>query len=236
MIYLGILALLSLLVVIHELGHLAAARLAGIPVAGFSVGFGPKLWTRRWGQVEYSLRALPLGGFVMPAMTDEQEFSALPLGKRLAFFLGGPLANLIATLPLFSILNGTARGWSSYQILIAPFQQVAAACWRLLVLIASLFSHPESLSGVVGIVVEGGRAAQSGMGLGVAISLSLSLAVCNLLPIPVLDGGQITLACLEALFPRFVKLRVPLTVLGMIVLAVLMVYSNVHDLVRYWGA
>jgi len=78
MIYLGILALLSLLVVVHELGHLAAAKLAGIPVAGFSVGFGPKLWTRRWGQVEYSLRALPLGGFVMPAVTDEQEFRPLP--------------------------------------------------------------------------------------------------------------------------------------------------------------
>ena len=66
MSYLGMFALLSLLIVIHELGHLIAARLGGIPVAGFSVGFGPKLWARRWGQVEYALRALPLGGFVAP--------------------------------------------------------------------------------------------------------------------------------------------------------------------------
>src|SRR3954454_1850585 len=99
MSYLGILALLSLLIVLHELGHLIAARLTGIPVAGFSVGFGPKLWARRWGPVEYSLRAFPLGGFVMPAVTDE-EFRAIPLKKRLAFFLGGPLANLLAPLPL----------------------------------------------------------------------------------------------------------------------------------------
>jgi regulator of sigma E protease len=236
MSYLGILALLSLLIVIHELGHLAAARLAGIPVAGFSVGFGPKLWARRWGQVEYSLRAIPLGGFVMPAVTDDSEFRAFPLGKRLAFFLGGPLANLLATLPLFSILNGTARGWSFYQIVIAPFQQAAATCWQLLGLLSSLFSRPESLSGIVGIVVEGGHAVQSGMGLGVAISLSVSLAVFNLLPIPMLDGGQITLACLEKIFPRFVRLRLPLTVLGMIILAVLIVYTNVNDIVRYWGA
>jgi len=236
MSYLGILALLSLLIVIHELGHLAAARLAGIPVAGFSVGFGPKLWTRRWGQVEYSLRALPLGGFVMLGVDDEQELRAIPLRKRLAFYLGGPLANLFAALPLLSILNGIARGWSFYQLVISPFKQVGAACWQILGVLANLPSQPESLSGVIGIVVEGGRLAQSGRGLEIAISLSVSLAVFNLLPIPVLDGGQITLACLEEAFPRFAKLRMPLTLLGMIVLAVVMVYANGYDLVHYLRA
>lgn len=231
MSYLGILALLSLLIVLHELGHLIAARLTGIPVAGFSVGFGPKLWARRWGRVEYSLRAFPLGGFVMPAVIDE-EFRAIPLRKRLAFFLGGPLANLLAPLPLLSILNGIRGGVSFDHLVILPFQQVAGFCWQLLGSLASLFSHPESLRGVVAIVVEGGRQAQAGMGLEVAISLSLSLAVFNLLPIPMLDGGQITLGCLEHLFPRFVKLRVPLTVLGMLLLAILMIYSNGQDVIR----
>ena len=236
MSYLGILALLSLLIVIHELGHLAAAKLARIPVAGFSVGFGPKLWTRRWGQVEYSLRALPLGGFVRLAVTDEEELRAIPLRKRLAFFLGGPLANLLAALPLLSILNVTARGWSFYQLVIAPFRQIAATCWQILGVLANLPSRPEALSGVIGIVVEGGRLAQGGRGLEIAISLSVSLAVFNLLPIPVLDGGQITMACLEEAFPRFAKLRVPLTLLGMIVLAALMAYANGHDLIHYLRA
>ncbi|MFY9821001.1 MAG: site-2 protease family protein [Thermoanaerobaculia bacterium] len=233
MSYLGILALLSLLIVVHELGHLVAAKLAGLPVAGFSVGFGPKLRTRRWGQVEYSLRAIPLGGFVMLGLTDEEELRAVPLRKRLAFYLGGPLANLFAALPLLSVLNGLARGGSFHGLVVLPFQQVAAACRQLLGVLASLPSHPESLSGVVGIVVEGGRIAQSGRILELAISLSVSLAVFNLLPIPVLDGGQITLACLEEVFPRFARLRVPLTLLGMIVLAVLMVYANGHDVIRY---
>lgn len=231
MSYLGIVALLSLLVVIHEIGHLVAARLTGIPIAGFSVGFGPKLWTRRWGQVEYSLRVFPLGGFVLPDVADE-EFREIPLRKRLVFFLGGPLANLVATLPLFSILNGTRGGWSFYGLFIAPFRQAAAACWQLLGSLAGLFSKPESLTGIIGIIAEGERQAQTGMGLEVALSLSLSLAVFNLLPIPMLDGGQITLACLEQIFPRFVRLRVPLTILGMIVLAILTVYSNGQDIVR----
>lgn len=236
MSYLGMIVLLSLLVVIHEAGHLAAARLAGIPVAGFSVGLGPKLWARHWGGVEYSLRAFPLGGFVTPDVTDEDEFRAIPLRKRLVFFLGGPLANLVAVLPLFAVLNGIEHGPSLYHLVVAPFGQVAAACGQLLGALGGLFSRPEALTGVVGIVVEGGRLAQAGRIMDVAISLSLSLAVLNLLPIPVLDGGQITMSCLEEAFPRLIRLRVPLTVLGMLVLVALMVYTNVHDAVHYWWA
>jgi regulator of sigma E protease len=86
--------------------------------------------------------------------------------------------------------------------------------------------------GVVGIVVEGGRAG-AGTGLSIAISLSLSLAVLNLLPIPILDGGQIVLSCLEEAFPRFARLRVPLTLLGLVFLAAVMVYANARDVVRY---
>lgn len=236
MSYLGILVLLGLLIVIHEAGHLAAAKLMRIPVTGFSVGFGPKLWQRRWGQVEYSLRAFPLGGFVSLAARDEYELSAIPLAKRLAFFLGGPLANLAAALPLFAIRNGAEQGWSFPQLMVAPFEQVAAACAQMLRILSGLFSHPQMLSGAVGIVVEGGRAAQSGMALELAIALTISLAVLNLLPIPVLDGGQIVMAVLEGLVPSATRLRVPLTLLGMIFLAAVMLYANVQDVVRWWAA
>jgi len=212
MSYLGVLVLVSLMIVIHEAGHLLAARWMGIPIAGFSVGFGPKLWSRRWGRVEYSLRWFPLGGFVVPA-TDEVEFSSIPLRKRLVYFLGGPLANLAAALPLLAVLIATEKGLSIYQLFVAP-------------------SQSNSMMGVVGTVVEGGRAG-AGMGLYVAISLSLSMAVLNLLPIPILDGGQIVMSCLEEAFPRFSRLRVPLTQLGLVFLAAVMVYANARDAVRY---
>jgi len=61
------------------------------------------------------------------------------------------------------------------------------------------------------------------------------LVVLNLLPIPVLDGGHIVLACLEERFPRMVRLRAPLTVAGLVLLAGVMLYANGHDVVRYWG-
>lgn len=59
-------ALLALVVIVHEGGHYLAARAQGIRVKSFSVGFGPKLasWTPRGGETEFALRALPLGGYV----------------------------------------------------------------------------------------------------------------------------------------------------------------------------
>lgn len=228
MSYLGVFLLLSFLILIHELGHLLAARLTGIPVAGFSVGMGPKLWTRRWGRVEYSLRLIPLGGFVTPA-AEEHEFRTFPLRNRIAFFAGGPLANIVAALPLFAILNVSQRGFSLREALIAPPVQAAKALWQFLTAIPALFSHPELLSGPIKIVIEGSRAAEAGMGLELAIVLSLSLAVMNLLPIPVLDGGQIVLSCLEERFPRMIGLRAPLTLVGVFLLASAMIYVNVRD-------
>ena len=76
----------------------------------------------------------------------------------------------------------------------------------------------------------------SGMALELALSLTISLAVLNLLPIPVLDGGQIVMGCLEEMFPRLVRLRVPLTVAGMVLLAVLMIYLNLRDVLHYLTA
>ena len=234
MSYLGVILLLGLLILIHEAGHLAAAKWTGIPVESFAVGFGPKVWARRWRSTEYSLRAFPLGGFVLPA-AQEEEFRAIPLRKRLVFFISGPLANLAAALPLFALLYAGARGVSFYGVFVAPFRLLAAACWQLLSFLPSLLTHPKSLTGVVGIVVEGGPVVHSGRTLELAISLTVSLAVLNLLPIPILDGGQILLGTLEEIFPRTVKLRAPLTVLGMLALVGLMLFANLHDAFRYWG-
>jgi regulator of sigma E protease len=235
MIYLGVLLLLSLLLVIHEAGHLLAAKLVGIPVDSFSVGIGPKVWARRWGRIEYAVRALPLGGFVVPAM-EEDELRAVSLWKRMVFFLGGPLANLAACLPLFAWMNVARHGASLFQVAMAPFLQLAAACRAILVFLSSALTQPDSVSGVVGIIVEGAQAAHQGRALEMTLSLSLSLAILNLLPIPVLDGGQIVMSCLEAAFPPLVRFRAPLTLAGVLLLGTLMIFVNLRDVWHYIAA
>jgi membrane-associated protease RseP (regulator of RpoE activity) len=73
---LAAIGVLALLVAVHELGHFLAARLQGIHVNRFAIGFGPILWKYQGPETEYSLRAIPLGGFV--AFPDDDPDSEIP--------------------------------------------------------------------------------------------------------------------------------------------------------------
>jgi regulator of sigma E protease len=101
---LSFLVTVGVLVVIHELGHYAAARLVGVKILRFSVGFGRTLWMRRFGadRTEWALAAIPLGGYVK--MLDEREGDVAPEDRARAFnrqgvwqrifiVLAGPAAN-----------------------------------------------------------------------------------------------------------------------------------------------
>lgn len=68
---------MALLIVVHELGHFMAARLQGIHVNRFSIGFGPILWKFQGPETEYALRAIPLGGFV--GFPDDDPDSEIPV-------------------------------------------------------------------------------------------------------------------------------------------------------------
>ena len=103
---LSFLVTVGVLVVIHELGHYAAARLMGVKILRFSVGFGRVLWMRRFGadRTEWALAAIPLGGYVK--MLDEREgevaaedraraFNRQNVWARVFIVLAGPVANFI---------------------------------------------------------------------------------------------------------------------------------------------
>lgn len=102
---------LALLIVFHEFGHYLVARLAGVKVLRFSVGFG-KVIARRVDRhgTEWALSAIPLGGYVkmlderespVPADQLEQAFNRKSLGARAAIVAAGPLANFLLAIVLF---------------------------------------------------------------------------------------------------------------------------------------
>lgn len=110
---------LSLLVGLHELGHMLAAKFFGMRVEKFSIGFPPKIWGFKFGETEYSLGAIPLGGFVkISGMVDESldtktlteepqewEFRAKPAWQRLIVMMGGIIINLITGIFIYIMIS-----------------------------------------------------------------------------------------------------------------------------------
>lgn len=106
--------LLGILIFVHELGHFLFAKLLGIPVLKFSLGFGPRIIGFRRGETEYQIAAIPLGGFVkmlgedpgeeVPEEQRKRAFNAQPVWKRMSVVAAGPLFNVAFAAVLFSIL------------------------------------------------------------------------------------------------------------------------------------
>ena len=110
--------MLGILVFIHELGHFIVAKMCGVKVLKFSLGFGPKLVSRRRGETEYQVCAIPLGGYVqmlgegsgdqgeeveLSAEEKTRSFAAQSVAKRLAIVSAGPVMNLILPLLILPI-------------------------------------------------------------------------------------------------------------------------------------
>ena len=105
---LGPIALLLVLVVVHELGHFTVAKLAGVRVLEFGVGFPPRVLSRRWGDTTYSLNLVPLGGFVRMVgeedPTDPASLARRSAPVRLAVLAAGSAMNALLPLVLYTIV------------------------------------------------------------------------------------------------------------------------------------
>lgn len=100
--------ILVALVIGHEAGHFVAAKLSGMRVPEFGVGFPPRLWGKKIGDTEYTINAIPLGGFVKihgedGAEADPGAFSSKPRYAQAATLLAGPFMNLVIAFVLSSV-------------------------------------------------------------------------------------------------------------------------------------
>lgn len=109
-----------LVVMLHELGHFTVAKLSGIKVNEFSIGMGPKIYQKEKGETFYSLRILPVGGYV--AMEGEEEnshdpraFNNVHIFKRMTVVLAGAFMNFVLGFLAFTIIFSIV-GYGSNEI------------------------------------------------------------------------------------------------------------------------
>ncbi len=106
---LSILIATPIAMIIHELGHLVAARSCGVPASELGLGLGPKLLEFRVRSIRFSLRLIPLGSFVR---LDGSMLKQRSVRQQLLVHLGGIIFNLVACLATY----GTAFGWINFLI------------------------------------------------------------------------------------------------------------------------
>lgn len=113
---------LGVLVLIHEWGHFVMAKLCGVRVEVFSIGFGTRLWGRKRGDTDYRVSALPLGGYVKMAgdnpveerAGEPYEYLSRPRWQRFLIAIAGPAMNIILTLAIF---------WGIYALVGMPMDK-----------------------------------------------------------------------------------------------------------------
>src|SRR4029077_10946134 len=101
---------LGVMILVHEFGHYAVAKLCGVRVHVFSIGFGKRLWGFRRGDTDYRISALPLGGYVKMAGENPleertgavDEFMSHPRWQRFVIAIAGPAMNILLAIALLT--------------------------------------------------------------------------------------------------------------------------------------
>ena len=209
-----IIFLLGFLVLIHEGGHFFVAKLCKVKVNEFSIGFGKTIWKKQGKETLYSLRIIPLGGFVQmegeaEESADERSFTNVSIPKRIAIVSAGALVNIFFGILVYFILISTvglqftdpSKDTFLNRIYYGGIH-TGDFILSILDSIKMLFTSGvsvEQMAGPVGISQIVVQATDFINYIYILAIISVSLGVTNLLPIPALDGGKIILLIIEAI-------------------------------------
>jgi len=239
------LGVFTTVVLVHELGHFLAARQAGVPVYEFSIGFpfSPKILTLfKHRETEFTLRLLPLGGFVSFSKDGDEEAADLfgaSMGHRALIMSAGSLFNIAFAFLLFIVVFAMGKHMSVPDAMVTSVKTVWLVITGTVDFIIKTFSGHgswEGLSGPVGIAAIAGKAASKGILnlLYFTGMLSMSLGIMNLIPFPALDGGQLLMLFIEAIKRKPLSIRTyqAVNLVGLAVFLILTVLVTYQDIAR----
>ena len=237
---LKIVIILGFLVLIHEAGHFLVARLCKIKVNEFSIGFGPLIWKKDTSKTKYSIRLIPLGGYVNMLGEEERSeeegsFSLASIPKRIAIVAAGGLVNIVFAIILYIILITIVAG-----DFVTGLTSTGDFIMAMVDSIKLLFTGGVTVDNLMGPIGISEVVAQtSGIidFLYIMALISMSLGVTNLLPFPPLDGGKILIYIIEAIRRKPLKenFELKLQMIGFVALITLSIYVAFNDVGRIIG-
>ena len=201
--------LLSILIIIHEGGHCITAKILGVRVNKFAIGFGPSLFSKVLNDTKYEIKAIPLGGYVTlegeeELSNKEGSFSDIETWKKILILSAGALINILFGFVLVFVIMTIKQIIENNQDFINSItystgfiknllQEIGHSILRLFNgnIDISNFSGPIGISYIItntnGILEY----------LYILSIISISLGITNLLPIIPLDGGKILIVLVE---------------------------------------
>lgn len=231
-----ILFLLGFLIILHEFAHYAVARLCKVKVNEFSVGFGKKILQRKVNDTVYSLRLIPLGGYVNLKGLDEKNsdpdsYTSVSIWKRMLIILAGSIANILFGIVTYFVLITILYGINTGLMATGNF------FFSIFESLKMLFTGEvglEQFTGPIGIssIISETKAVTEFIYL--LALVSLSLGVTNLLPIPPLDGFKFLLLLIEKIRrkPFSENFEINMQFLGFMLLLGLSIYVAYNDVLR----
>lgn len=232
-----IIFLLGFLIFIHEGGHFLVAKLCKVKVNQFAIGFGPEIISKQKGETKYSLRVIPLGGFV--SMEGEEEaseqkgaFNQASIPKRIAIVAAGAIVNIIFGLIIYFILVSIIYG--SLEIACKATIGFSGALVDSVKMLFTGQVGADDLTGPVGISELVSKTSGVKEYLYIMSVISVSLGITNLLPIPALDGGKILLLIIEGVRRKPIsdKVQIQLQLLGFSLIIALSIFVTYNDIIK----
>jgi len=213
-----LIATLTLVVFLHELGHLGAAKVLKVPTEEFSIGRGPILYKRKVKNTIFMFKLLPIGGYIKNNIKDLEKLSLL---SNCFLSLAGIMVNLISFIFAIGVVFAQ-NGKSFIEGVVSASSKLPEIFHQFFIFLTNLplnkvITPNNDLEHSVGAYISMANIVEH-FWLGFAL-ISFLLALMNLIPIPMLDGGKVVLAILES----FLKvLKVPTNFINKLVYLLLL--------------
>ena len=252
--FIAFIFLITLIVSIHEGGHLIAAKLFNVYCSEFSIGMGPELYRKKNKETDFVIRLLPIGGFCSMAgesedglekrtkieVPIERTIKGTAKWKQLIIYLAGVFMNFILGFIVITIAIMTIKVDGVNIGFIEALTRTPNTFWQyataIIEGIKGLVTQPTQISGIVGIYSYTSEMVKSGWTyyLMYIALISINVGVFNLLPLPVMDGGRVLILIIEMIIGHDInkKLEEKIMIICAIFLVGLMLWAFGLDIWR----